>query len=220
MSNDMKLIMESWRKQVLLENVMTWDKFISTLEAIMLVKKGEQGTKLGVAIGKIGLLGATDVVELLAKEPNKVLDLLAKALGISEGLVDVLFKGKSFAEVIKGAASLPDERRTQAGYLSMLDFDDDYLKIIDNKLENAILTKLLEVIKIKQTNQENIQNFNVNKVMEDFIENEFDRELKGAPTKRATTVKAQTKTSAGAKRFKDKASNYSPFRGQDAVDIE
>ena len=205
---------------ILLENVMTWEKFISTLNAIILVKKGEQGAKLGVAIGKLGLLGATDVVELLAKEPNKVLDLLAKALGISEGLINVLFKGGSFADVVRASASLPDERRTKAGYLSMLDFDDEYLKIIDNKLENAILTKLLDVIKAKKTAQENIQNFNVNEVIEDFIRDQFRRDLKGAPRKSAATVKAQSSASVTGTRGKQKLGNLNPLRGQNAADIE
>ena len=212
----MKLIMENWKSNILLENVMTWDKLISTVKAIILVKKGEQGAKLAAAIGKLGLLGATDVLELLNKEPDKLLDLLAKALGISEGLINVLFKGGSFVDVVRRSASLPDERRTKAGYLSILDFDDEYLKIIDNKLENSILNKLLDVIEAKsQDSNEDIRAFNVNEVIEDFIKDEFRRDLKGAPRKSAATVKAQSAASVTGTRGKQKLGNLNPLRGAD-----
>lgn len=204
--------MENWDKFVIQEQTtMTWDKLMSTLEAIVLVKKGEKGVEVATKIAKLLLVGSTDVMELLGQNPNAVLDNLAKSLGIVETAIDLVTGVKDVGDIIQNAASLPDERRSKAGYLAMLDFDDEYIKIIDNGLENSILNKLISIAKQKQNSSENIADFDINKVIEDFIQQEFSRSLSGAPEKKASDVKKQGKFGVARQRIKQK----NPFNRSD-----
>ena len=93
----------------------------------------------------------------------------------------------------------------------MLDFDDEYIKIIDNSLENPILNKLISIAKQKQSSSENIADFDINKVIEDFIQQEFSRSLSGAPEKKASDVEQRGKLGVVKQRIKQK----NPFNRSD-----
>ena len=217
MSKQMKVIMETWDRFLIQEQAtMTWDRLISTLEAIILVKKGEKGAEFATKIAKLGLFGSADLLELLNKDPNKVLSGLASSLGLVESAYELVTGAKDINDIIQNAASLPDEQRSKAGYLAMLDFDDEYIKIIDDKFENPILNNLIAIVKQKQNSNENIADFNINSVIEDFIQQEFNnRRLSGAPEKKASDVKQQGKAGVAKQRVKQKLSNVNPFNRTD-----
>jgi len=208
MSNEMKLIMENWDRYLLSELLVdSWGDLLSTIKAIIAVKRGETLTSTGLGlIGSVFGVGGAAVKKLIDENPREVIQKLGKVIGMGQAAVDIVSGSQSIADVIQSAASLPDSDRTKAGYLAMLDFDDSYLKILDDKLENDLLNYLLQ--KVEQAAESDIDlnsaEFNINKVFEDFIKQAFDREISGAPAMNPNLIMKKGKMSVAKKRLGQK----------------
>jgi len=133
--SEMKLIMEGWRgyqKKLLLE-VIDMGEFLSTIQAIIAVKKGEKlaGNLLKVAAAAVG--GVETLKSLLDTNPSELLAQLGNVIGLGQAVLDMVTGAKDARQVVAQAAKLPDAQRSKAGFLAMLDFDDPYLTILDDK---------------------------------------------------------------------------------------
>jgi hypothetical protein len=204
--SEMKLIMEGWRgyqKKLLLE-VIDMGEFLSTIQAIIAVKKGEKlaGNLLKVAAAAVG--GVETLKSLLDTNPSELLAQLGNVIGLGQAVLDMVTGAKDARQVVAQAAKLPDAQRSKAGFLAMLDFDDPYLTILDDKLENDLLNYLLDKVQEAQSAGTSINDFDINKVFEEFIKDTFRRDIKGAPAKRAVTVKARGKLGTAGARVKQK----------------
>ena len=138
---------------------------------------------------------------MLEENPvKKVIGWLGATIGLAKSSLDV-FKGtKDVKDILAKAAVLPDSKRGQAGYLKMLDFDDPYLEILDNKLENDLLNYLFTKASEASEAGTSIQDFDVNRVFEEFIVQSFDRKIAGAGEKKATDVKVMNRMGVGKAR--------------------
>jgi len=204
--NDFNLIMENWRgyqKKILLE-VADMGELMSTIQAIIVVKKGEKlaGNLLKVAAAAVG--GVEMVKSLLEANPSELLEKLGSVIGLGSAVLDMVTGATDARQVVAQAAKLPDAQRSKAGFLAMLDFDDPYLTILDDKLENDLLNYLLDKVQEAQRAGTPINDFDINKVFEEFIKDTFQRDIKGAPAKRAVTVKARGKLGTAGARVKQK----------------
>jgi len=208
--NDFKLIMENWRgyqeKTFLQEQqIETLEDLVVTIKAIMAIKNGERlaGTALDLVKGVVGVDAAFQFMNKageVVKEPNKIIDALGKGLGLVGAAVDVITGAQSIADVIKTAAALPDSERSKAGYLQMFDIDDEYLEILDDKLDNDLVKYLLKKTQEAIAADTDIEDFDVNRVFEEFIQAAFKRDISGAEVKKATSIQKQTKADVVKKR--------------------
>ena len=207
----MKLIMENWREyqeKVLLQEqqVETLEDLVATINAIMAIKNGERlaGSVLDVVKSLVGADTAAKFISKtgeVVKEPNKIIDALGKGLGMVGAAVDIITGAQSVGDVIKTAAALPDSERSKAGYLQMFDIDDEYLEILDDKLDNDLIKYLLQRAQKAIADGTDIGDFDVNRVFEEFIQTMFKRNISGAGEKKAADVAKQTKASVAKKRL-------------------
>jgi hypothetical protein len=185
-------------------NVRTIGELIGVIDAIIAIKKGEKlaGGALKAA-STVLTLGTSELLGLLGDNPSKILNNLGDALGLVGAGLDIVTGAKSMSDVVSSSASLPDSERTKAGYLAMLDFDDDYIKILDNNLENDLLNHLKD--KLLRSQGMPIARFDINKVLEDYLKSQFNgRTLGGAPAKPAATIKNMNKRNVAKTRVKQK----------------
>tara|TARA_B100001093_G_scaffold520211_1_gene613654 strand:- start:1781 stop:2224 length:444 start_codon:yes stop_codon:yes gene_type:complete len=119
MSNDMKVIMESWRKTVsetVEEPIETYGQLRNQLSTAINAKKKEAVKGFGIGL---------------------VLDALGGAIF------------KDTATFIKTMYKLPDDKKTNTVLDVFLNVDDDVSSIIDDNLENAFLQDFLKIIEQK-----------------------------------------------------------------------
>lgn len=188
MSKDMKVIYENYRKGSLLKEakIETAKDFVQVLQAISMVKKGE---KLGASAAKIvgsvmGLASSDDLMNLLAMDPSQILSKMGDALGVASDVWGVVTGSKDIGDTMKNLTKLPDEKAKKAGFLGILDINDNYLKMIDNRLENAIINDLIR--KFVDRGDENIQNMDLNAEFAESVKKVLGGEetISGAPPKR------------------------------------
>lgn len=120
MSNDMKLIMESWRNNCLTEQVVepieTYGDLRTQLNTAIKSKKKEAMKGFGIGL---------------------VLDALGGAVF------------KDTATFIKTMYNLPDDKKTNTVLDVFLNVDDDVSAIVDDNIENAFLQDFLKIIQDK-----------------------------------------------------------------------
>jgi hypothetical protein len=186
-------------------NVRTIGELIGVIDAIIAIKKGEKLAGGALKAASTALtLGTSDILKILGENPREILNNLGDALGLVGAGLDIVTGAKSMSDVVSSSASLPDSERTKAGYLAMLDFDDDYIKILDNNLENDLLNHLKD--KLLRSQGMPIDQFDINKVLEDYLKSQFNgRTLGGAPAKSAASIAKRTKSNVLKTRLRQKA---------------
>jgi hypothetical protein len=199
MSKDMKVIMENYRNGSLLNEakIETAKDFVEVLQAISLVKKGEKLSRGAARIigSVVGLASADELMEFLAMEPNEILAKMGDALGVASDIWGVVTGSKDIGDTMKNLTKLPDEKVKKAGFLGILDINDNYLKIIDNRLENSIINDLIK--KFTQAGDSNIEDVDLNREFADSVKDILGgpETITGAPEKR---IGDQTKIGKGA----------------------
>jgi hypothetical protein len=206
--NKIKYIAKDYKvfgKKLEESNVRTIGELIGVIDAIIAIKKGEKLAGGALKAASTALtLGTSDILKILGENPREILNNLGDALGLVGAGLDIVTGAKSMSDVVSSSASLPDSERTKAGYLAMLDFDDDYIKILDNNLENDLLNHLKD--KLLRSQGMPIDQFDINKVLEDYLKSQFNgRTLGGAPGKSAASIAKRTKSNVAKTRLKQKA---------------
>lgn len=188
MSKDMKVIYENYRKGILLKEakIETAKDFVQVLQAISMVKKGEKlGSSAAKIVGSVmGLASADDLMNLLAMEPNEILAKMGDALGVASDVWGVVTGSKDIADTMKNLTKLPDEKAKKAGFLGILDINDNYLKMIDNRLENSIINDLIR--KFTNLGDSDIQDLDLNAEFAKSVKKVLGgtETISGAPKKR------------------------------------
>jgi hypothetical protein len=188
MSKDMKLIMENWRGNVLKEQqtIQTAKDFVEILKVISLIKKGE---KLGAGAAKMvgglmGLASSEELMKFLSLNPQEILAQMGEYLGVVSDLWEIAISGNDVKDTLKNLTRLPDEKAKKAGFLGILDINDNYLKIVDNRLENSIINDLL--VKFVQMGDTNISDIDLNAEFAESVQKILGgtETLTGAPEKK------------------------------------
>lgn len=186
-------------------NIETISDLLATIEAIIKIKKKEDLTGRALAI-TLSVVGGVDAYkELIGVNPGAVTAKLGQLMGVAGGMLAAITGAKNVRDVVSKSATLPDAERTKAGYLKMLDFDDPYLELTDNKLENELLNFLLKKAEEARDKDIPVDQFDVNRIFEEFVKLKFDRQIAGAGEKKITSVGAKTKKQVAKQRVKDKA---------------
>ena len=158
--SDMKVLMENWRGyQEEIITEDTWGELKKVLDTVLLAKKGSEVA--GIASRLLG--------------GNAIVDFIRAAGGI---------KG-----LIKNVGKLPDQKTDKFPFLDMFNVDDEYSKLIDDRVENTLLNRLSDLISKQSPNEQIPAGWNIN----DWLENE----LKTIFNDRTVAGSAGTARSAG-----------------------
>ena len=107
--------------------------------------------------------------------------------GMATTLLKTVIAAKDVGKLAM-AAKLPDEQTEKNPYLDAFNIDDEYSKILDDRIENSFINHLSKQLKNIPDNTP-IMQFDVNKVLEDFLKQKFaNRGLAGGTGKKAGQV--------------------------------
>jgi len=219
MKNNMKPIMENWRRKTVIQEarkIETAKDFVELLNALSAIKKGENLTKGGLSLvmALVGAVTSGEVQIMMNLKPTELLQKIGKALEVGGAIWDLVTGAGSAAEALKGLTRLPDEEVTKAGFLGILDINDNYLKLTDNRLENSIINKLLK--KFTDLGDANIEDMDMNAEFAKAIKSVLGgtETLTGAPEKK---MKDQSVIGKGAI-TKDRLKQNTPFMGDKTRD--
>lgn len=132
----MKLIMENWNKYIVSEeqsNFVTWRMLGDTIELIRAEKEGQETTERKQKLLKLG--------------GKSLLKLAASLTGPVGAMIDI---GVETAEVIgdmvKTYSTADDSQTNQNPFLDLFNLDDGFEDLIDDRLEDQFVQKMLSDI--------------------------------------------------------------------------
>ena len=151
-----------------------------------MVKKGETLTRGATKIigAVMGLSSSEELMEFLSLEPAEILSKMGDRLGVVQDVWGIVTGSKSVADTMANLTKLPDEKAKKAGFLGILDINDNYLKIVDNRLENSIINDLID--KFTNAGDSNIEDVDLNQEFADSVKDILggSETISGAPRKR------------------------------------
>ena len=147
MSNDMKLIMESFRKNVIQE-----EKLETVGEVLSIIQKFREA-KAGGEVGKKALEMAVEQIPILS-------NVWAAVKGAKEA-----------KDMIGTLYGMDDSFQSNTG-LDKINIDDNISKIVDDKVESAFLNYLVDDLG-KRNPDEKMPDVNI--VLQDFLADKFNK---------------------------------------------
>jgi hypothetical protein len=87
-----------------------------------------------------------------------------------EGTADV---NQVFQNIVKDIATAEDNKDTTAGFLKLFNIDDEYQKMLDDKIEIKFIEKMIASLK-GMTPDTSLEQLNFNNQLIDFLKNEFE----------------------------------------------
>ena len=146
MKNDMKLIMESWRKQALNEELNTIGDLRKTIRDYRAMEAGKE-------VGK------------------KAVDMTLEQIPLVSNLYSVWKGVKDAKDMIGKLYGAEDNAKSNTG-MDRLNIDDNVSKIVDNQIEQAFLNDLLKGI---EQMDDNDPIPDVNQKLQDYLKNKFNQ---------------------------------------------
>ena len=146
MKNDMKLIMESWRKQSLNEELNTVGDLRKTIRDYRAMEAGKEVGKKAVEMAVEQIPGVSNLYSMW-KGVQDTKDMLGKLYGAE------------------------DDIKSNTG-MDKLNVDDDISKIVDDRLEQAFLNDLLKTI---EQMDDNDPIPDVNEKLQIFLKKKFNQ---------------------------------------------
>ncbi len=146
MSNDMKLIMESFRKNVIQEEE------LETVGSVLATIQKFRQAKAGGDVGK------------------KALEMTIEQIPVLNNIWSVIKGAKEAKGMISTLYGMEDKYQTNTG-LDKLNIDDNVSKIVDDKIESAFLNRLTQ--ELQEMNPDDPMP-DVNLMLQDFLAKEFE----------------------------------------------
>ena len=181
--SDMKLIMENWRantrKQKL--NELSLGDFKQVVSGIIQLKKSIEAGEISAETGG----------KILASVVNMATFGVS---GAGRNVFDALFATKKLG-TIAAATKLPDKDTESNPFLDVFNVEDEYSKLLDDKIENAFLNYLSDELDAGRLDSIDLATWNINEYLEDFLKNKFNQKsVAGAPPKQIDAAKLATMT--------------------------
>jgi len=142
----MKLIMESWRKQILNEELNTIGDLRKTIRDYRAMEAGKE-------VGK------------------KAVDMTLEQIPLVSNLYSVWKGVKDAKDMIGKLYGAEDNAKSNTG-MDRLNIDDNVSKIVDNQIEQAFLNDLLKGI---EQMDDNDPIPDVNQKLQDYLKNKFNQ---------------------------------------------
>jgi len=154
MSTDMKLIMESWRKNILTEEETLEIKTVGDLKKALLMalkvkKQNLSKSAMKTGAGKIGWELAKTILP---------------GIGAAEAAKDVY-------DIMRSVYVLPDDKRTNTG-LDVLNVDDQISAVLDDRVENQFIKGYLKQFE-KVPDSVSLGNMDMTKMLTDFVAEKY-----------------------------------------------
>ena len=80
---------------------------------------------------------------------------------------------KAFAMIVKDVMTAEDNKETTAGFLGLLNIDDEWQKMLDNKVEMEFIKDSIDYIRTLDPDT-SVENLNLNQRLVDFLKQKFD----------------------------------------------
>jgi len=87
-----------------------------------------------------------------------------------EGTADV---NKVFANIMQDIMTAPDNKDTTAGFLGLFNIDDEWQKMLDDKIEIKFINQMVSYLKSIDPNT-SLEQLNFNQKLIDFLKKEFE----------------------------------------------
>jgi hypothetical protein len=146
MKNDMKLIMESWRKQALNEELTTVGDLRKTIRDYRAMEAGKE-------VGK------------------KAVDMTLEQIPLVNNLYSIWKGTKDATDMVKKLYGAEDDAKSNTG-MDKLNIDDNVSKIVDDRIEQAFLNDLLKGM---EQMDDNDPIPDVNQKLQDYLKNKFNQ---------------------------------------------
>ena len=143
-----------------------------------------------VELGKLAKDSAASLVQ------NLISTITGGASGYVKNIATNMVKAKDLGKLAM-ASKLPDGATVASPFMSMFNIDDDYSKILDDKVENAFINHLAKSLR-NVPDDTKMTDFNINKMLRAYLKNNFsidcgdtDGETSSAQTIKKDIVKTQ-----------------------------
>jgi len=146
MKNDMGLIMESWRKQTLNEELNTVGDLRKTIRDYRAMEAGKE-------VGK------------------KAVDVTLEQIPLVNNLYSIWKGAKDAKDMLGRLYGAEDDTKSNTG-MDKLNIDDNVSKIVDDKIEQAFINDLLKGI---EQMDDNDPIPDVNQKLQDYLKNKFNQ---------------------------------------------
>lgn len=146
MKNDMKLIMESWRRQSLKEELNTIGDLRKTIRDYRSMEAGKE-------VGK------------------KAVDMTLEQIPLVNNLYSIWKGAKDAKDMIGKLYGAEDNAKSNTG-MDKLNIDDNVSKIVDDRIEQAFLNDLLKGI---EQMDDNDPIPDINQKLQDYLKNKFNQ---------------------------------------------
>jgi hypothetical protein len=193
----MKLIIENWRSFINEEVVPELPQTITTFGDLKKIIKQVNDYYKAVELGKMTQDAAVTAV-------NGIINAITfGASGSTQAIVSKVMKAKDLGALAL-ATELPEEETIASPLLSMFNIDDDYSKILDDKIEKSFINYLQKLI-VKIPDSTPIVQFDINAQLESFIKQKFNiscKDVDGIDNKRAKEIDLDVVKNQGIKTAK------------------
>lgn len=134
-----------------------------------------------VVINTFGDLKKT-ISNVMNKERLKAAGQQTAALALDQvlGAIPFASNAKSAFDFVRGIYTATDDKKTKT-FIDKINADDQYSKIIDDKLEMEFLKYLADLI-MRKPDQESLTNFDVNKELEKYLATQYGQRTLKRPT--------------------------------------
>lgn len=149
---------------------------------VNLVKKLRDDERLrSFFISKIGEEGIKFIVDQIlpvARTLFKAVKWIMKVFSISKDLKQAYDEGtadvnKVFANIMQDIMTAPDNKDTTAGFLGLFNIDDEWQKMLDDKIEIKFINQMVNYLKSIDPNT-SLKQLNFNQKLIDFLKTEFE----------------------------------------------
>ena len=149
---------------------------------VNLVKKLRDDERLrSFFISKIGEEGIKFIVDQIlpvARTLFKAVKWIMKVFSISKDLKQAYDEGtadvnKVFANIMQDIMTAPDNKDTTAGFLGLFNIDDEWQKMLDDKIEIKFINQMVNYLKSIDPNT-SLEQLNFNQKLIDFLKKEFE----------------------------------------------
>ena len=138
----------------------------AALRNYVLSKVGEEAISFVVKQVAPMAMSVWQAAKWIVKVFNISKDLKA---AYEEGTADV---NKVFQNIVKDIMTAPDNKETTAGFLGLFNIDDEWQKLLDDKVEIAFIEKMIAGLKAMDPNS-NLTELNFNQKLIDHLKDSF-----------------------------------------------
>jgi hypothetical protein len=129
-------------------------------------------------IGEEGIKFITNQIAPAAMSLYNAAKWIMKIFSVSKDLKKAYEEGtadvnKIFSNIMQDIMTAPDNKETTAGFLGLFNIDDEWQKLLDDKVEITFINNMVSSLKSQDPNTP-LEQLNFNQQLIDFLKSEFE----------------------------------------------